>query len=104
MLDNLCPEAALEQMSNPAVPRIEPTGILAIEFAHRIRQVCLARRDDGVIMRRHLAQRVTYHPKPISDFGEQEQECVPIFLVNEDRTAIVAARVHVIRESRVLDP
>ena len=62
--------AALQYVSHKLVAPIEMLGINAIELAHALRQICLDRFNEQMIMIAHLAE--TLHDKMIP-FTHQRQ-------------------------------
>jgi hypothetical protein len=100
-------EAALEQMSDAALPVVEVRRIEAVEELHSLRELGLAALDHEVVVVAHQAVRMALPPEPADDAVEQQQEHEAICGVEEDHPPVDAARSDVpvaVRERRAERP
>jgi hypothetical protein len=77
-------EAALEQVTPPAVALVEELRVAAVEPLHASRQVLDGRLDEQVIVRVHKAVGVYLPAEGCGDHGQQVEEVDAVDVLEED--------------------
>jgi hypothetical protein len=107
VLDRPGLEAALEEVADSAVARVEGGRVGAVEALHSARQLRLAALDDEVEVVPHQAVRVHRPAERARETGEGHEEEAPIRVVHEDKAAVDATRgqvVDAVREEQSPQP
>jgi hypothetical protein len=95
-LDHLRPEAAPEDVVTPAVTLVEGTGIGAVEVAHAVGEVGPGRFEDEVVVVPQQAEGVGSPAVAALHPPQDVEEDGPVFVVRDDRGAVVSARADVV--------
>jgi predicted GNAT family acetyltransferase len=94
--DQLRLEASAEDVVDAVVPIVEGAGIAAVQVAHPVREVRQRGLDEQVVVIAHQAAGVNAPAVAALDAAEDVEEGDPVFVVEEDRRAIVPACSYVV--------
>jgi len=89
--DHLRPEAPAEDVIAAAVALVEGAGVLAVQVAHAVGEVCAQGLDDQVVVVPHQAANVETPVVPAHHAVEDLDEDDAIPVVQDDRRLVVAA-------------
>jgi hypothetical protein len=95
-LDHSGPEPFAEDMVAPAVTLVEGPGVLAVQIAHAVGEVCERRLDDEVVVVAEQAASVEPPAVAAADAPQEPDEDGAVPVVEEDRSAAVPFRADVV--------
>jgi len=91
-LDLFRPEAAAEDVVPPAMAVVEGAGVLTVQIAHAVGEVCEGRLDEQVVVIAEQAAGVQPPAVAATDTPQDLREDRPVPVVAEDRLVVVALR------------
>src|SRR5690349_4342436 len=89
--------------ATPVTP-VEPGAVTAVEPLSGPAQVQLGQLQDQMIMVVHQDEGVQPDSKPLHHFGEQLAKVLPVTVIPENGSSLIAPSGHVIPGSDALDP
>jgi hypothetical protein len=95
-LDHFGPEPLAEEVMPPAVPFVEGTGVLAVEVAHSVGEICQRGLDHQVVVIAEETASVEAPPIAAADALQDLDEDGAIPVVQEDRGVVVPLRPDVV--------
>jgi hypothetical protein len=95
--------AALKYVPGSSVSAVEFLGVYAIQLTHSFGKVSVRSLNEKVVVIVHEAVRVTNPIIALHKIPEDGEKCLPVNIIEEDRSPPISSCCQMIKRSRKLD-